>query len=126
MTIALLTSRPIVVMASSPNDDPLGGSPAGEATMTSRPASVGALPGRSPQVAQQHQDHPRQEEVEETEEEEPDRPEDQQRGVHQVRASPTSTSRTHPPSRIRSPAPSTTSLTRVPLTSLPLVLPRSV
>ena len=85
MTIALLTSRPIVVIdIEAERQTRSAGSPAGEATMTRRPVDRRAFARRRTQVAQQHPDDPDEEQVEEPEEEQPDGPEDEQEAVHQV------------------------------------------
>ena len=60
------------------------------------------------------------------EEEEPDAPQDEQEAVHQLGAPAPSTTSAVSPSSSRSPRPRTTSVTGVPLTVEPLVLPRSV
>ena len=64
MTIALLTSRPSVVMTSSPNDRPTAGSPAGDSSDDQATGPLGRLAGRRPQVAQQRADDPGEEQVE--------------------------------------------------------------
>ncbi len=93
--------------------------------MTSRPGTHVRLPRRGTKVAQERHDHARQEQVDEGEEQDPDGPQDEQEPVHQSTARGTSTTRTVSPTSIRSPIPRTTSVTGVPLTRDPFVLPRS-
>ena len=125
MTMALLTSRPSVVMASSPNEWPAGGSPLGESSTTSRPgpsAGSRAAARRSRRSARTTRE---QEQVEQGQEQQPDGPQDEEVAVHQSGAPATSTTIAVSPTSSRSPTPRTTSVTGTPLTREPLVLPRS-
>ena len=95
MTIALLTSRPSVVMASRSNERPAPGSPAGDSTTTSRPSDVPGSRAAARRSRSERADDARQEEVEQGQEQEPDDPDDEHEAVHQSGAVPSDLDHDH-------------------------------
>ena len=109
MTIALLTSRPRVVIASRSNERPSSGSPLGDARTISRPSDAPGWRAAARRSVQQRGTTRARKNVEQRQEQQAHDPHHQEQAVHQPTSPATSTTITVSPISIRSPAPSTSS-----------------